>query len=133
MRRLVIGDIHGRVEALKQCLERSSFDFDNDKLIVIGDVCDGGYNTYEVIEELLKIKNLVFVRGNHDQWFINSFSGAYDNILWLDQGGNATIKSYDTEYIPLDHQKFFNNSIPYHEEDNKLFLPEHKSLPKEMQ
>ena len=40
-RRIVCGDIHGAHLALLQCLERSNFDFENDTLILIGDVVDG--------------------------------------------------------------------------------------------
>ena len=65
-KRFVIGDIHGRSEALIQCLTKSKFDYDKDLLIVLGDIVDGGYNTYQVIEILLKIKNCIYVIGNHD-------------------------------------------------------------------
>lgn len=66
MKVFTIGDIHGRVEALKEVLASSRFDYEVDTLILLGDVCDGGYNTYEVVEELLKIKHIIFVIGNHD-------------------------------------------------------------------
>ena len=33
-----IGDIHGAYKSLVQCLERSKFDYNNDRLIVMGDV-----------------------------------------------------------------------------------------------
>ena len=66
MSRFTVGDIHGRYEALIEVLKASKFNYLEDKLILLGDICDGGYNTYEVVEELLKIKNLVFCLGNHD-------------------------------------------------------------------
>ena len=68
MRHFVMGDIHGAFHALKQCLERSSFDYKHDVLICLGDVCDGWPQTYECVEELLKIENLIFILGNHDFW-----------------------------------------------------------------
>ena len=55
-------------EALVQCLERSGFDKEKDRLISLGDIADGWTETAECFEELLTIKNLVVVRGNHDQW-----------------------------------------------------------------
>lgn len=70
-KRFAIGDIHGRYNALLEVLKKSKFNYQEDELIVLGDVSDGGYNTYEVIEELLKIKNLIFIMGNHDEWFLN--------------------------------------------------------------
>ena len=36
-----MGDIHGNYRGLLQCLEKSNFDYDNDKLIQLGDVVDG--------------------------------------------------------------------------------------------
>lgn len=41
MRTFVIGDIHGAYKALVQFLEHSGFDYDNDRLIPIGDIADG--------------------------------------------------------------------------------------------
>ena len=41
MRPLAIGDIHGAYKAMMQCFERSKFDYKKDRLIVMGDVCDG--------------------------------------------------------------------------------------------
>ena len=37
MRIFVVGDIHGAYKAFKQCLERSGFDYNNDRLVVIGE------------------------------------------------------------------------------------------------
>ena len=62
-RTFVIGDIHGACRALRQCLERSSFDYTNDILISLGDVADGWPETKDAIDELLKVKNLVYLLG----------------------------------------------------------------------
>ncbi len=66
MKRYVVGDIHGNYNALKQVLKKAKFDYSKDELIIIGDVVDGYNCSYEVVEELLKIKNKVFIIGNHD-------------------------------------------------------------------
>ncbi|MCA9398849.1 MAG: metallophosphoesterase, partial [Candidatus Omnitrophica bacterium] len=55
MRVFAIGDIHGAYKALIQCLERSGFDYQKDRLIVLGDVCDGYPQAKKCISELLKI------------------------------------------------------------------------------
>jgi len=136
----VMGDIHGRIEALTQCLERSNFDYDNDKLILLGDISDGGYNTYQVIEELLKIKNVIFIIGNHDEWFMNHIRSGWSEEIWIQQGGANTLRSYGAEVkesdkitdesflntanlkIPVTHQYFLNNGKYYHIENNILFV-----------
>lgn len=59
-----IGDIHGNYRGLLQCLERSGFNNKEDTLISLGDVVDGHSQSFEVVEELLKIKNLIAIKGN---------------------------------------------------------------------
>lgn len=124
MRCFVIGDIHGRLDALKEVLLSSGFDYANDKLIVLGDIADGGYEVYECVEELLKIKNLVFILGNHDVWFIDYIKHGWSEDIWLSQGGRNTVESYARfKYnIPVTHQEFFNNGVYYHIENNNLFV-----------
>ena len=126
IKRFVIGDIHNRIEALKQVLQSSNFDYEKDLLISLGDVIDGGYNAYEVVEELLKIKNLKLIIGNHDKWFMNNISSGWSGSIWLNQGGKNTLNSYKKAnpdgMIPVTHQEFFNNGSYYHILDNMLFV-----------
>jgi serine/threonine protein phosphatase 1 len=96
MKTYVIGDIHGGYRALVQVLERSGFDYENDKLISLGDVCDGWSQTAECFEHLFTIKNLIYIKGNHDEWtqrFLksipqnNAWGGGVGNPrMWLTQG-----------------------------------------------
>lgn len=129
MRTLVTADIHGGRKTFLQCLERSKFDNDKDRLIVLGDVCDGWGETKEVIEELLKIKNLIFVIGNHDIWALDWMQDEEhraDNMIWVNQGGAMTLKSYEYQNhinIPDSHIEFLKNkSHLWYEENNILFV-----------
>lgn len=135
-----IGDIHGHFEALKKVLKKSKFDYNSNKLIVLGDIIDGGLDTFKVVEELLKIKHLVFVLGNHDEMFKRYLSSDLVENAWLDQGGWATLNSYggncvfDTSrgiittfdttdvIVPMKHQKFFDNGKYYYVINNMLFI-----------
>ncbi len=94
MKTYAIGDCHGAYKALKQVLERGNFDYDNDQLIVLGDVADGWPETPEVIEELLKIKNMVPVMGNHDNWALDFLEYGAQPYDWTLQGGQATLDAY---------------------------------------
>ena len=140
MKRYAIGDIHGRVEALKEVLKKSKFNYKDDKLIILGDIADGGYNTAQVIDELLKIKNCILVLGNHDEWFMNHIASGWSEEIWIQQGGANTLKSYgakikESDYItdrsfidardlmiPVTHQDFLNRGKYYHIEDDMLFV-----------
>lgn len=103
-KRYVIGDIHNSALALKQVLERADFDYEHDELYCVGDYVDGWPDAYETIEELLKIKNLHLVRGNHDQWFEEFYSNNEMELtedlgrdIWIKQGGLATLESYENQ------------------------------------
>ncbi len=114
MNRYCIADPHGNIKALKQVLKRGKFDYKKDLLIVNGDVCDGYSGAYQVIEELLKIKNKIFIIGNHDMWFMNHIETGWAQNIWLSQGGANTIKSYKSHgykynAMPKTHTDFFNN------------------------
>ena len=129
MATFIIGDIHGNLKGLQQCLERSSFDFEKDKLILVGDLVDGYPDTKQLIDLLLTIKNLVFVRGNHDDWFINWLQTGDVKNIWYTQGGKATLLSYmdnDEEFkvdlIPKAHKEFFFNSKFWYEEKDFLVI-----------
>lgn len=140
----VVADVHGAYKALKQVLERSNFDYDNDTLIQLGDCVDGFSQTYEVIEELLKIKNLISIKGNHDEEFRHWIEYGLHKWNWL-QGAAATAKSYikhadredilfmpknggyvtnlTTIDIPVSHQRFFEKQHLYYIDDkNRLFI-----------
>jgi serine/threonine protein phosphatase 1 len=120
-RTFVIGDIHGAFRALIQCLESARFDYEHDVLISLGDVCDGWPHTKECIDELLKIKNLVYILGNHDLWALDWMRDIDTPGIWLSQGGDATVKSY-TNGVPSEHISFLEKALPYYIHNNKLFV-----------
>ena len=120
-RTFVLGDIHGAYRALKQCLKKALFDYKNDKLIVLGDVCDGWPETKQCIDELLKIKNLIFVLGNHDAIMLEWMQTGKIEHDWFLHGGEATCKSYG-DYIPGFHISFLKKAKLYHLEQNSLFV-----------
>ena len=89
----VIGDIHGAHKALEQCLERCGFDFENDTLITLGDICDGWPYVYECVELLLKCKHRIDIIGNHCDWFRRWLITGSHPDGW-GQGGKGTASSY---------------------------------------
>ena len=120
-REFVIGDIHGAYRALRQCLDRSHFDFNNDHLICLGDVADGWPETRESIDELMRIKNLTYILGNHDWWTLEWMLTKKVEHLWYNQGGKATIDSYPGQ-VPEMHMKFLSQAALYHVRQNRLFV-----------
>jgi serine/threonine protein phosphatase 1 len=127
MRTFVIGDIHGAAKALQQVLDKASFDYDDDKLIVLGDICDGWSQIKESIDILLRVKNLILLKGNHDAWYLQALLEKQHNIpfaeksSWLYHGGNATIESIGFNYDI--YSQFLNKGeLLYIDENNNLFV-----------
>lgn len=141
---LCCGDLHGNFKGFKQALERCNFDYDNDTLISLGDVVDGHSESFEVVEELLKIQNLIKIRGNHDDWWLSWIK--YGTHHWQ-QGAKVTGESYiknlinkedfflydystgsarvrlTTAHLPDSHINFFETQIPYYiDSQNRLFV-----------
>jgi len=148
MRRFVMGDIHGNYKGLLQCLERSGFDKEKDQLIQLGDVCDGYAYVKNCVDELLSIKDLIVIKGNHDDWFLQFLELGTHAVDW-GMGGLGTLKSYalantrwkqkpkpiqglmdygpsDPTYItnlnpgdiPEDHIKFFKKQHNFYKDDD---------------
>lgn len=117
-------------------------------MISLGDVVDRHCDSFEVVEELLKIKNLIAIKGNHDDWFDQWIKTGINPANW-GQGQLATGLSYLSKtgknmlggfYIPdLDHGglvpklkvsdipekhiDFFENQLHYYlDAKNRLFV-----------
>ncbi len=122
MKTFVIGDIHGAHRALVQCLERANFDRTHDRLIVLGDVCDGWPDVKAAIDELLKIPNLEYLMGNHDLWAYEWATTGFQEEIWLSQGGENTVRSYNGQPMPPEHVEFLRKAKWWHSENNRLFV-----------
>ena len=122
MRTFVIGDIHGQHKALVGCLKACAFDYEVDRLIVLGDVCDRGAAVKDAIDELRKLRHCIFLRGNHDVMALEwATSGAIDDN-WLSQGGDLTVLSYGGGRVPAEHIDFIKRGRTYFEEAGRLFV-----------
>ena len=120
-KRYVIGDIHGACKALLECFEKASFDRDHDLLVCLGDVVDGWPEVKEAFDELLKVKNLIYLLGNHDLWALDWFLNRKAPAIWTEQGGNATMSSYHGD-VPESHISLLSGARLYYVLENKLFV-----------
>ena len=133
----VFGDVHGNVEKLRQCLSKINLQ-KGDTIIGLGDYVDRGVCSYEVVELLLSLEkdyNCIWLRGNHDQCFLQGFDKG-DFTLW-NQGCRETVQSYrrnlklgETDnttltisQLPETHFEFFDNLKYYYiDKENRLFV-----------
>ncbi|WP_437919515.1 metallophosphoesterase [Sphingobacterium sp. LRF_L2] len=139
----VMGDIHGAYKALRQCLQRSEFHHERDTLIQLGDIVDGYSESFDCVEELLRIRHLVSIKGNHDGWFAEFIETGNHPMGW-NYGGKATYMSYLRQIKPLPnifqrwvglgsrlrsidipqaHVHFFNSQLLYFiDAENRCFV-----------
>ncbi len=130
MNTFVIGDIHGGLRALIQILENVQIS-NEDQLIFLGDYVDGWSESPELINyliELSKTQKCIFIRGNHDQLFLDYLETGNEKIdegMWFKHGGKATVLAYKnvSQEIIFKHILFLKSLHDYYIDDqNRLFI-----------
>lgn len=127
-----IGDIHGCFDKLIELMDVIDVDLGKDKLVFLGDYIDRGPDSYNVMEYLIELKtrhrNIVFLKGNHEEMLENYISGT-DRLIYLANGGHTTLDSYidagitpQKNQFPKDHSVFLKSLDLFHETDNYIFV-----------
>lgn len=114
-----VGDIHGEYKRLnklhKLIISHHNSHFSNHdvRLIYLGDYVDRGQNSFGVIEAVKKMSldpniEVISLAGNHEDLMIRALvtSSTKNLSTWLENGGDATLKSYQEagfSSIPLSH------------------------------
>jgi serine/threonine protein phosphatase 1 len=106
-----IGDIHGcrgaLADLLLQCHEHAAGR--PSRFVFIGDYIDRGADSRGVIETVRELEHeaprrVVCLLGNHEELLLSAL-GSGDPLLWLENGGGATLASYgasDPHALPAD-------------------------------
>ena len=145
-----IGDIHGQIYKLRKLIDRIYIN-DTYQLVFVGDYIDRGEYSFEVIDYLIglsRIYNCVFLKGNHEEMFMDYMSGINESIF-VTNGGYDTIHSYEKNgydinpyvdyvdrHLPPTHLEFFRGLKYYYETDDYIFVHaglEPKDIPLEEQ
>ncbi|MBA2176878.1 serine/threonine protein phosphatase [Halobacillus locisalis] len=140
----VFSDVHGCYGEMKEVLKQ--WDRKKETLIFLGDMIDRGEESYQVIRELMNLKNkygskVVVLKGNHEDMFMNwLYSPSCERALNYYNGLHETLKSFylinpqkfkkDTrrqrgDYVKKHHSDMvsFINSLPtYYESEHCVFV-----------
>lgn len=126
-RTVVIGDIHGCLDALNTIIEAVA-PTATDTIVTVGDYVDRGPNSKGVIDRLLELRetcNLVALRGNHEDMMLEVLRGDSPPFHWLNHGGVQTMDSYgfvgDLNCVPRAHREFLD-SLPNYFENETHFV-----------
>ncbi len=112
MRLIVFSDIHGNSYTLDSFFEKIK-EIDYDVLIFCGDIFGYYYNQKQIIEKLAARKDLVWLKGNHDQYFLDIYNGKVEREYYIQNYGHsyeglrerygerdvALIDSHPSEYV----------------------------------
>lgn len=136
-----IGDVHGRLDRLRQLIDRIAADdwarghVDRLDLILLGDYVDRGPQSAEVVDFILRLRrwwpNVHCLMGNHEEVMRMALRGD-DSALrfFLRIGGRETCLSYGLTAAAIDAMSFpelrewFDNAIP---DEHAGFLDELES------
>lgn len=143
---LCVGDLHGCANTVKSLIETKVKPKDNDTLIFVGDYIDRGDKVFKTVEYMLELDkqfNCIFIKGNHEDMWINylKHNSRIEEIgTFFGNGGKSTLDSYCEQIIdlsgdpmrpgnglhwndlPKTHQDFYDNLKVCHEIDDFVFV-----------
>lgn len=88
MKLLIFSDVHGNSYALEAFLEKmQTLEFD--KLIFCGDIFGYYYNQKNIIKKLMELRDMVWIKGNHDEYFLQIYRGNVEEQYYIDNYGHS--------------------------------------------
>ena len=141
---VVIGDIHGCAKTIESMIKKTEKYYPQ-KWIFIGDYIDRGPDsqaTLDILIELEKKHDVIFLRGNHEQMildvidlsyklkkkdnYLNNLKSHPKSIIWINNGGKETLKSFGTSleqfHIEPKYIDFFKRTIFFFEVEEYFFV-----------
>ena len=90
----VLSDVHGHYATFMQMLDKIRFS-SSDKLYIVGDVIDRGKRGIAILQYIMEQKNIVLIRGNHEQAMLDARTNYATQEHWRRElGGNFTLQSF---------------------------------------
>ena len=125
-----IGDIHGRLDLLREALATISAHAaaGSHRIILLGDLVDRGPDSAAVVSLAMDQtdgKRFITLKGNHEELMLRSLrSGDMDAMaMWLDNGGETTAMSYGgLRAVPAAHLAWIA-ALPIHwSDEHRVFV-----------
>ena len=120
----VIGDVHGCYHTLLKLVQKLPLDA---QLIFVGDLCDKGNFSKDVIEFVIQ-NNYTCVKGNHEYLFEKHILDVVENgnsSLWSDDkrvGGGVCIQSYKNDLVLIKKHLAWISDLPTYLEIENYFI-----------
>lgn len=124
---LAVGDIHGCLAQLAALMELVGPTV-ADRVVFLGDYVDRGPDSSGVIDYLIEFAEAfpetVFLRGNHEQMFLD-YLDRHDPAIFLINGGHQTLESYRRRGmwpVPSSHRRFLDSLEHRFETEQHIFV-----------
>lgn len=129
-RTLVVGDLHGGLKALRECLVASEYNQAKDRLVFLGNYVGILPESSQLIESLLWLETTsvhkpIFLKGSNDSWCGMWLNSGKSSVFWLQNGGSETARNYirSPHLLSNKHAKFFVELRNFYvDESNKAFV-----------
>ena len=135
MRTFAIGDIHGRLDLLEDLVGRIE-PGKEDILVFLGDYIDRGPRIVETIDYLIDLAKevpCIFLRGNHEDMFLEFLEFGTNKSLYFANGGMKTVESYlggelfvshthVAHALSQKHRDFYANLRWYYEDRYYIYV-----------
>ncbi|MGB3160360.1 metallophosphoesterase family protein [Carnobacterium sp.] len=114
-----IGDVHGQITLLKEML--THWDESKQQLLFIGDLGDRGENPkacFILANELVKEKEAIWIKGNHEEMLLNFLENPEENYdVYKMNGGMKTLETFlhsglADEYSPTEIAMLMTSHYP---------------------
>lgn len=133
MRTIVIGDVHGCYNELKELIltleTEGEYNKETDKLVFLGDYIDRGENSRKVIEFIRNLQKnnnkVIALMGNHEDMLIDYLNMADNSWVW--NGHTNTLDSYKGFEKQFDDDVEWIKNLPLYHED-KYFIYVHAGI-----
>jgi serine/threonine protein phosphatase 1 len=135
-RTYAIGDVHGRLDLLRQAVDAISGHVGDRpfRVVFLGDYVDRGPDSRGVIEFLMALQRrwpVVCLKGNHEELMIQAIADPASRRLerWLEYGGDETLRSYglgkDDDLaagVPLEHLRWMASLPPTTGDKHRIYV-----------
>jgi serine/threonine protein phosphatase 1 len=128
-RLLAIGDIHGCITPFCELVEKKIRIRKGDRIVLLGDYIDRGYQSREVIDYIIDLQNqgydIIPLMGNHESMLIESLESEQSMYNWSMNGGSETLFSFgikSTNGLDVRYLQFFKNLQFYYIQDHFIFV-----------
>ena len=89
----VMSDIHGNLNALESIFQQINFTLD-DNLYILGDVIDRQNHGIYILQNLMRMRNVHMILGNHEYMMLQAIDPTFDNPVWEAMDEYAKKKSW---------------------------------------